>query len=388
MPGGPACLSGALSVFWEGHSAERQLDFLCHVHRPGAPGADRPPGMRVLSRVAEGQADQLAAAPDGRRDAGRDARSARRSRLWPSSRTSCAATTRRSGSSRSRSRSRSLTEFRAQRSPEVEPRLYFPHGKVSRNGSTERSRGRTLAARGRGRQDLRARGRDGGLEADGAQVEIDGAVDEDAMGDRDDRPDPEGQGRQAPVGRASRSCRATATASPRTARPRAAPARRRRASCPACAPPPPRVDDAAVRAAAAIVDAHDDRRTAVGARDADAGAERQRLVRGGHALRVVALARGGAPPSNLARSSWPRPPGPRRGRARAGARSPRSRSRGDADAGQRGDGEHDAGPARRAAPASLSAHDRAPCRRPRPEDRRRASPSRLGARPPCRRGSR
>ena len=32
-PGGPACLSGALSVFWEGHSAERQLDFLCHVHK-------------------------------------------------------------------------------------------------------------------------------------------------------------------------------------------------------------------------------------------------------------------------------------------------------------------------------------------------------------------
>ena len=28
VPGGPACLSGALSVFWESHSAERQLDFL------------------------------------------------------------------------------------------------------------------------------------------------------------------------------------------------------------------------------------------------------------------------------------------------------------------------------------------------------------------------
>ena len=33
MPGGPACLSGSLSVFWESHSAERQLDFLCHVHK-------------------------------------------------------------------------------------------------------------------------------------------------------------------------------------------------------------------------------------------------------------------------------------------------------------------------------------------------------------------
>src|SRR5690349_6772320 len=29
MPGGPACYSGGL---WEGHSAERQLDFLCRVH--------------------------------------------------------------------------------------------------------------------------------------------------------------------------------------------------------------------------------------------------------------------------------------------------------------------------------------------------------------------
>ena len=33
VPGGPACLSGALTVFWESHSAERQLDFLCHVHK-------------------------------------------------------------------------------------------------------------------------------------------------------------------------------------------------------------------------------------------------------------------------------------------------------------------------------------------------------------------
>ena len=32
MPGGPACYSGGL---WEGHSAERQLDFLCRVHRLG-----------------------------------------------------------------------------------------------------------------------------------------------------------------------------------------------------------------------------------------------------------------------------------------------------------------------------------------------------------------
>jgi hypothetical protein len=32
MPGGPACFTGSLSVFWEGHSAERQLDFLCKVH--------------------------------------------------------------------------------------------------------------------------------------------------------------------------------------------------------------------------------------------------------------------------------------------------------------------------------------------------------------------
>ena len=32
VPGGPACLSGALSVFWEGRSAERQLEFLQRVH--------------------------------------------------------------------------------------------------------------------------------------------------------------------------------------------------------------------------------------------------------------------------------------------------------------------------------------------------------------------
>jgi hypothetical protein len=29
MPGGPACYAGGV---WEGHSAERQLDFLCRVH--------------------------------------------------------------------------------------------------------------------------------------------------------------------------------------------------------------------------------------------------------------------------------------------------------------------------------------------------------------------
>ena len=32
MPGGPACLSAALEVFWEGHSAQQQLDFLAQVH--------------------------------------------------------------------------------------------------------------------------------------------------------------------------------------------------------------------------------------------------------------------------------------------------------------------------------------------------------------------
>ena len=32
VPGGPACFSGSLSVFWEGHSGEQQLDFLCRVH--------------------------------------------------------------------------------------------------------------------------------------------------------------------------------------------------------------------------------------------------------------------------------------------------------------------------------------------------------------------
>jgi hypothetical protein len=32
LPGGPAVFSGSLSVFWEGQSAERQLDFLCRVH--------------------------------------------------------------------------------------------------------------------------------------------------------------------------------------------------------------------------------------------------------------------------------------------------------------------------------------------------------------------
>jgi hypothetical protein len=29
MPGGPACYAGGV---WEGHAAERQLDFLCNVH--------------------------------------------------------------------------------------------------------------------------------------------------------------------------------------------------------------------------------------------------------------------------------------------------------------------------------------------------------------------
>jgi hypothetical protein len=33
LPGGPACYSGELSVFWEAHSAERQLEFLCRVHQ-------------------------------------------------------------------------------------------------------------------------------------------------------------------------------------------------------------------------------------------------------------------------------------------------------------------------------------------------------------------
>jgi hypothetical protein len=32
IPGGPACLSGRLGVFWEGRSVEQQLDFLCRVH--------------------------------------------------------------------------------------------------------------------------------------------------------------------------------------------------------------------------------------------------------------------------------------------------------------------------------------------------------------------
>jgi hypothetical protein len=32
VPGGPACFTGLLSVFWEGHSGDRQLDFLCRVH--------------------------------------------------------------------------------------------------------------------------------------------------------------------------------------------------------------------------------------------------------------------------------------------------------------------------------------------------------------------
>jgi hypothetical protein len=32
VPGGPACLSGSLAVFWEGRSAEQQLDFLRRVH--------------------------------------------------------------------------------------------------------------------------------------------------------------------------------------------------------------------------------------------------------------------------------------------------------------------------------------------------------------------
>jgi hypothetical protein len=32
VPGGAACLSSSLSVFWESHSAEQQVDFLCRVH--------------------------------------------------------------------------------------------------------------------------------------------------------------------------------------------------------------------------------------------------------------------------------------------------------------------------------------------------------------------
>jgi hypothetical protein len=32
VPGGPACYTGSLSVFWEGHSGERALDFLARVH--------------------------------------------------------------------------------------------------------------------------------------------------------------------------------------------------------------------------------------------------------------------------------------------------------------------------------------------------------------------
>jgi hypothetical protein len=32
VPGGPACFTGLVSVFWEGHSGDRQLDFLCRVH--------------------------------------------------------------------------------------------------------------------------------------------------------------------------------------------------------------------------------------------------------------------------------------------------------------------------------------------------------------------
>jgi hypothetical protein len=32
VPGGPACLSGRLAVFWEGRSIEQQLEFLCRVH--------------------------------------------------------------------------------------------------------------------------------------------------------------------------------------------------------------------------------------------------------------------------------------------------------------------------------------------------------------------
>ena len=32
VPGGPACLSGRLDVFWEGHSTQQQLEFLAQVH--------------------------------------------------------------------------------------------------------------------------------------------------------------------------------------------------------------------------------------------------------------------------------------------------------------------------------------------------------------------
>jgi hypothetical protein len=32
VPGGPACLTGRLDVFWEGHSTQQQLDFLAAVH--------------------------------------------------------------------------------------------------------------------------------------------------------------------------------------------------------------------------------------------------------------------------------------------------------------------------------------------------------------------
>jgi hypothetical protein len=32
VPGGPACLTGRLDVFWEGHSTQQGLDFLAAVH--------------------------------------------------------------------------------------------------------------------------------------------------------------------------------------------------------------------------------------------------------------------------------------------------------------------------------------------------------------------
>ena len=111
------------------------------------------------------------------------------------------------------------------------------------------------------------------------------------------------------------------------------------------------VDDAAVRAAAAIVDPHDDRRAAV------ARVTRMRVPNGSvlwaavMPLRVVALARGGAPPGEAAAvvaglALLDLADGRvRRRRARLAARSRSRRRRRPAAA------TSDAGPARRAAPA-------------------------------------
>ena len=76
VPGGPACLSGALSVFWESHSAERQLDFLCHVHKLERLVMIAHEGCAFYLEWLKVKPERARGAPAGRRQAGRHPRPA------------------------------------------------------------------------------------------------------------------------------------------------------------------------------------------------------------------------------------------------------------------------------------------------------------------------